>query len=160
MLVLLSGVLVFGQNTPPSTANAKRPAPLLIYGPVKILSDTKGVDFRPYLEGVIHTVRLAWYPLIPASAHVPLMKKGKVSIRFAILKDGKVAGMQYEETTGDVALDRAAYGAITASNPYSPLPSEFDGEYLAVRFTFYYNPDKDGSTPDPASQSSQASPSK
>ena len=41
-----------------------------------------------------------------------------------------------------MALDRAAYGGITASNPFPPLPSEFTGQYLGLRFTFYYNPDK------------------
>jgi len=40
-----------------------------------------------------------------------------------------------------VALDRAAYGGITASNPFPPLPSEFRGSYLELRFNFFYNPD-------------------
>ncbi len=112
-------------------------------GPVEVLSDTMGVDFGPYLQRVVHDVRINWYNLIPESARAPLMKKGKVSIEFAILKDGRVAGMQFvNPTSGDVALDRAAYGGITASNPFPPLPSEFSGQYLALRFTFYYNPDK------------------
>ena len=58
-----------------------------------------------------------------------------------LAKDGKVAGMHYVSGSGDVALDRAAYGGITASNPFPPLPSEFGGQYLGLRFTFYYNPD-------------------
>jgi TonB family protein len=70
------------------------------------------------------------------------MKKGKVSIEFAILKDGKVAGMQLAGTSGDVALDRASWGGITASNPFPPLPNEFGGQYLTLRFHFLYNPDK------------------
>ena len=112
-------------------------------GPLDVLSDTMGVDFGPYLQRVVHQVKMNWYNLIPESARAPLMKKGKVSIEFAILKDGKVAGMRYvDPTSGDVALDRAAYGGITASNPFPPLPTEFGGQYLALRFTFYYNPDK------------------
>jgi TonB family protein len=112
-------------------------------GPVEVLSDTMGVDFGPYLQRVVHDVRINWYNLIPESARAPLMKKGKVSIEFAITKDGKVAGMHYvDPTSGDVALDRAAYGGITASNPFPPLPAEFGGQYLGLRFTFYYNPDK------------------
>jgi TonB family protein len=112
-------------------------------GPLDVLSDTMGVDFGPYLQRVVHDVRVNWYNLIPESARAPMMKKGKVSIEFAILKDGKVAGMRYvDPTSGDVALDRAAYGGITASNPFPPLPTEFGGQYLALRFTFYYNPDK------------------
>ncbi len=43
---------------------------------------------------VLHDVRENWYRIIPESARAPLMKKGKVSIEFAILKDGQVAGLQ------------------------------------------------------------------
>jgi TonB family protein len=111
-------------------------------GPMDVLSDTMGVDFGPYLARVLHDVRENWYRIIPESARAPLMKKGKVSIEFAILKDGQVAGLQIVGSSGDVALDRAAYGGITASKPFPPLPTEFGGQYLALRFHFYYNPEK------------------
>jgi TonB family protein len=107
-----------------------------------ILSDTMGVDFGPYLARVLHDVRENWYNLIPEVARAPLMKRGKVSIDFAILKDGSVAGLRLRGPSGDVSLDRAAWGGITASNPFPPLPSEFGGQYLALRFHFYYNPDR------------------
>lgn len=109
---------------------------------IDILSDTMGVDFGPYLSRVLQSVRENWYNLIPEIARPPLMRKGKVSIEFVILKDGKVAGMRLIGPSGEVALDRAAWGGITASNPFSPLPGEFRGPYLALRFHFYYNPDK------------------
>ena len=111
-------------------------------GPMDILSDTMGVDFGPYLSRVLHDVRQNWYTLIPEIARAPLMKRGKVSIEFAILKDGQVAGLRIMGPSGDVSLDRAAYGGITASNPFPPLPGQFKGDYLALRFHFYYNPDK------------------
>jgi TonB family protein len=116
--------------------------PTKAVGALDVLSDTMGVDFSPYLARVLHDVRENWYRLIPESAQAPLMKKGKVSIEFAILKDGRVTGMQYISGSGDVALDRAAYAGITASNPFPPLPNEFGGQYLALRFHFFYNPDK------------------
>jgi TonB family protein len=107
-----------------------------------VLSDTMGVDFGPYLSRVVQAVRMNWYTLIPEAAQPPLLKKGKVSIEFAILKDGRVAGMRIADASGDVSLDRAAWGGITASNPFAPLPGEFRGPYLALRFHFYYNPDR------------------
>lgn len=116
--------------------------PTAAMGPLDILTDTMGVDFGPYLERVLHDVRLNWYNLIPESARAPIMKKGKVSIEFAIMKDGSVAGMKLISTSGDVALDRGAWGGITASNPFPPLPTEFGGQYLALRFHFFYNPSK------------------
>jgi outer membrane biosynthesis protein TonB len=112
-------------------------------GPMEITTDTQGVDFGPYLQRVLHDVKRNWYNLIPESAMAPLLKKGKLSIEFAIKKDGQIAGMRYVSGSGDVALDRAAYGGITASNPFPPLPGEFGGQYLGLRFTFFYNPDKD-----------------
>jgi TonB family protein len=113
-----------------------------IHSNLDILSDTMGVDFGPYLARVLHDVRINWYNLIPEAARAPLMKKGKVAIEFAILKDGQVAGLRLAGGSGDVSLDRAAWGGITGSNPFPPLPAEFRGSYLALRFHFYYNPDK------------------
>ena len=110
-------------------------------GPYEITSDTMGVDFGPYMQRILHDVKQNWYNLIPESAMPPLLKKGKVSIEFAILKNGQIAGLRYVDGSGDVALDRAAYGGITSSTPFPPLPSEFGGQYLGLRFTFLYNPD-------------------
>jgi len=111
-------------------------------GPYEITSDTMGVDFGPYMQRVLHDVKKNWYEVIPQSAMPPILKKGKVSIEFVILKNGQIAGMRYVSGSGDVALDRAAYGGITSSNPFPPLPREFAGQYLGLRFTFFYNPDR------------------
>ena len=54
--------------------------------------------------------------------------------------DGKVVGMNIESSSGDIALDRAAWGSLTASSPFPPLPSEFHGPYLELLCRFYYNP--------------------
>ena len=109
------------------------------YGMYDILSDTQGVDFGPYLQRILQDVRENWYHLIPPSAE---MKKGKLAIEFVITKDGQVADMKLVASSGDVALDRPAWGSITYSSPFPPLPREFTGPYLSLRFRFYYNPDK------------------
>jgi TonB family protein len=109
-------------------------------GNLDVLSDTMGVDFGPYLQRVLHDVKQNWYNAIPESAQ---MKKGKLSIEFAITKDGRVAGMKLVATSGDTPLDRAAWAGITGSDPFPPLPTEFGGQYLALRFTFFYNPSKE-----------------
>ena len=51
------------------------------------------------------------------------------------LSDGS---LMLEGRSGDVALDRAAWGALTGSN-YPPLPREFHGPYLELRAYFLYN---------------------
>jgi TonB family protein len=127
-------------------------------GPIDVLTDTMGVDFKPYLQKVLHDIRKNWYNLIPEEARAPLMKKGKVTIEFAILKDGTVVGMRLISTSGNVALDRGAWEGITASNPFPPLPTEFGGKYIGLRFGFYYNPDKaELAVSSPASPTGQSS---
>ncbi len=111
-------------------------------GDLEILSDTLGVDFGPYLKRLRQTVQDHWDPLIPVSAMPPEMKKGIVTIEFAILKDGSISGLRVITGSGDVALDRAAYGAITYSVPLPHLPAQFAGDYLLLRAKFFYNPDK------------------
>jgi TonB family protein len=108
-------------------------------GGIEVLSDTQDTDFAPYLKPLLQRVRKNWNRLIPDEAR---MKKGKLAIEFAITTDGKVADMRRIATSGNIALDRAAWGSITTSNPFPPLPTEFNGSYLALRMRFYYNPDK------------------
>ncbi len=109
---------------------------------IDILSDPMGVDFGPYLSRVQQKVRDNWYTVIPQVARPPEMKQGAVGIDFVVLKDGSISGMKLTRKSGDVALDRAAWWGITASDPFPPLPSEFRGSYLALRLHFYYNPER------------------
>jgi TonB family protein len=130
------------QEPKPSTpsqieeAAKKPPSQQDSFWPVEVLSDTRGVDFNPYLSRVIDTVKEVWYRLIPESLAT---KQGKVVLEFTILKDGSVAGLKVVKSSGEIALDRPAYGSITSSSPFPPLPSEFTGPYLGLRFSFYYN---------------------
>jgi TonB family protein len=108
-------------------------------GKVEILSDTMGVDFGPYMQRIIFDTKRAWYPIIPEAAQPPLLKQGRVGIRFKIMPDGSVKQMILELPSGDVSLDRAAWGGITGASPYPPLPKEFKGQFLELRFFFLYN---------------------
>ena len=125
----------YGQNAP-SQHQAMEVGP-------DILSDTMGVDFGPYMRRVIDATKRSWYPIIPESARPPLDKQGRVGIRFKIYPDGSVKQMILEFPSGDVSLDRAAWGGITGASPYPPLPKEFKGPFLELRFGFYYNLDPD-----------------
>jgi TonB family protein len=105
----------------------------------EILTDTMGVDFGPYMTRIVQIVRQNWYSLMPESVYPPIRKQGKLALEFVILKDGKVSGMALRTPSGDVALDRAAWASITASNPFPPLPKEFPGQILGLRFYYFYN---------------------
>ena len=102
-----------------------------------ILSDTRGVDFGPYLARIVYIVRRNWYSVIPESAR--LGEKGRVGIVFEILKDGSVPQLRLVASSGSDPLDRAAVAGIRASIPFPPLPSEFTGRHLVLQFIFLYN---------------------
>ena len=105
----------------------------------EILTDTMGVDFGPYLTRIVAIVKQNWYNLMPPSVYPPILKQGKLAIEFVILKDGKVSNMAIRTSSGDVPLDRAAWASITASTPFPPLPKEFPGQILGLRFYYFYN---------------------
>jgi TonB family protein len=102
-----------------------------------VTSDTKGVDFGPYLTTVKRSIRKSWYSLVPASA---IAKRACVAVQFKLSPDGRIAEMQYESISGDVTLDHAAWGGVMAAEPFPPLPREFKGDHLTLRFDFFYNP--------------------
>lgn len=105
----------------------------------QILSDTQGVDFNPYIQRLLATLKRNWIAVMPESALMG--DKGVVYTTFQINPDGSVAPPDptMERTSGKDALDTAAMSAIRASNPFEPLPSQFHGPYLRLRIVFLYN---------------------
>jgi TonB family protein len=103
----------------------------------RILSDTRGYDFGPYMNQVVNRVRYNWYTLIPEIAR--LGKRGKVVLIFTITKSGTIANLRLAANSGTQALDNAAVGSIQLSNPFAQLPANFDGDHLDLQFTFLYN---------------------
>jgi TonB family protein len=108
-------------------------------GPVEILSDTQGVDFNDYLHRIYYIVKGNWFAVMPSS--VQLGDNGEVSLVFKIYPNGSV--VQSDPTlvygSGKEPLDRAAVSSIRASNPFPPLPNQFHGPYLELRYTYCYN---------------------
>ena len=109
-------------------------------GGIEVLSDTQGVDFNGWLQRWHRETERTWDPLIPDEVNPPILKSGMVAIRFKVLPNGRLmdGSLVLEGRSGDVALDRAAWGALTGSN-YPPLPRDFHGPYLELRAYFLYN---------------------
>jgi TonB family protein len=104
---------------------------------LELLSDPKGVDFRPYLIRILASVKRNWLAVIPESAK--LGRRGRVAIQFVIARDGSVPRLVIASASGADALDRAAVAGISASNPFPPLPAEFKGPDIRLQFVFLYN---------------------
>lgn len=113
------------------------PSPGVQGSALELKSDPLGVDFRPYLAQILQTIRRNWYAVMPES--VKLGRRGKVGLLFAITPDGKVSKVTWAGQSGVEALDRAAVAAISASNPFPPLPPEFKGERVVLQLNFAYN---------------------
>ena len=109
-------------------------------GGVEVLSDTQGVDFNNWLIRWHRETEHTWDPLIPDEVNPPILKQGQVQIRFKVLPNGRLmdGSLVLEGRSGDTALDRAAWGALTGSN-YPPLPRDFHGPYIELRAVFMYN---------------------
>jgi len=109
------------------------------YGGMEMLTDPQGVDFQSYLQRVYVTVKRNWFAVMPAS--VELGEKGIVVLTFRIMRDGTVPSNEPEiqANSGKEPLDRAAYSSVRASNPFEPLPGQFKGPYIELRYRYYYN---------------------
>jgi hypothetical protein len=109
-------------------------------GGVQVLSDTQGVDFSSWLARWHYDTERTWDPLIPDEVNPPINKSGAVAIEFKVLPNGRLMpnSVHLVGRSGDTALDRAAWGALTGSS-YPPLPSDFHGPYLELRAYFLYN---------------------
>jgi TonB family protein len=104
---------------------------------LQLLSDPKGVDFKPYMIQVLMAVRRNWLSILPESAR--LGRRGRVVIQFAIDRTGAVPKVVIAEGAGTDALDRAAVAAISASVPLPALPAEYKGDQIRLQLAFSYN---------------------
>ncbi|MGI4831011.1 MAG: TonB family protein [Janthinobacterium lividum] len=106
---------------------------------VDILSDTHGVDFNPYLHGILNKIYGQWVGLLPEEAHKPTLAKGETDVRFTISPDGNIASMHLDANTHDDQLNHAAWGAISGAQQFPPLPAAFTGPNLELRIHFRVN---------------------
>ncbi len=58
---------------------------------------------------------------------------------FTIAKTGVVTSPRIVVNSGENPLDRAAFGSITASNPFARIPPDFVGDHIDLQITFLYN---------------------
>lgn len=109
------------------------------YGGLEMLTPDQGVDFNSYLQRVYVTVKRNWFAIMPES--VELGERGIVVLTFKIMRNGSVPTDEpmINRNSGKEPLDRAAYSSIRASNPFEPLPAQFNGPYIELRYTYLYN---------------------
>jgi TonB family protein len=97
--------------------------------------DTKWYDWGPYAREMLRRIKLHWD--VPSLAR--LGWKGKVTIRYFILEDGRVEGAHIVSVSGVPPFDNAALQAILTSSPFRPLPKDLNSRREGVTVTFFYN---------------------
>jgi protein TonB len=110
--------------------------------------DTSWYDWGDYADAMVRRIKLHWH------APMDLMylgAKGKVTIRFFIMADGTVSGVQLLRPSDHPPYTSAAMQAILTSNPFRPLPKDLlrqvpgkDREGVVVTFFYNLRPGKDG----------------
>lgn len=132
-VLLLLGASISAQQ---GQSSAKSPRQM----GVVILSDTQGVDFSEYVIHMVQPIRTNWYAKMPEEAKQPKTEKGKVSVRFGVLKSGALDEVPTVEVSSrNKLLDDAAVAAVRAATPFERLPESFRGPKMEVRLTFLYN---------------------
>ena len=94
-----------------------------------------GERYGSYVESITRRISENWLQsMIAANVNTA----PRIYVSFDILRDGTIMNEQIEESSGIPTLDRSAMRAIFASNPLTPLPGDFRGRSVSVRFWFEY----------------------
>jgi TonB family protein len=102
-----------------------------------ILSDTRGVDFGPWLRLIYFRVKDNWHAVIPE-----LIRSGtqaKVVVIFDIRKNGRIENLQVVRSSGLPPYDRAAVSSLKLSEPFPNFPISFSGDRITLQFSYFYN---------------------
>ncbi|MGZ6970217.1 MAG: energy transducer TonB [Thermoanaerobaculia bacterium] len=97
--------------------------------------DTVGYDWGAYAAEMIRKIKRNWD--VPALARYGV--RGRITIRFFILKDGRVEAETILSSSGHPPFDNASFQAIARSSAFRPLPDDLGHDREGVTVTFFYN---------------------
>jgi TonB family protein len=136
------------QDDETSEDDAETPR-LMSTGPVRevsllarmtMLTNPQGVDFASYLsKEVIPKVQQEWGARVQRVGLALATKRATAVLEFAIEKDGSVTGVELKQSTQEPKLDDAVREAIREASPFAPLPPNFRGKAITLRFNADYN---------------------
>jgi TonB family protein len=85
--------------------------------------------FTYYIERMLALIESRWYkPAAPPQT--------RAVVRFRIHRDGRLEGIELEQSSGLPSFDRAALRALYAANPLPPLPPAYGKQSLTVHLSF------------------------
>jgi TonB family protein len=139
IIAALAAELLFFGIGAPAWPQAPDRAPAGNSIAIQTLSDTEGVDFRPYIESMSSKIKEQWLKRMPEEARMGEQAKMTVAISIMPSGDLSLEGVRIETGSGRRELDKAGALAIQNSVPFRPLPSNFHGASLRIRVSLFYN---------------------
>ena len=94
--------------------------------------DSKKPDWTPYMEYLKQTIRANWNP-------PKIAPYREFMTTITINRDGKLINCKIKESSGVEEVDNSALEAIAKSAPFKPLPEDFTGETVSIKFAFDKN---------------------
>src|SRR5512136_1469633 len=92
-----------------------------------------GFPFTYYLQIISDRITANWFgSLVDPGGEGQFQSQ----VGFKIYRNGQVADVKVEVSSGVEAFDLSAQRAIQTSAPFPPLPSEYDGQYLIIHLIF------------------------
>ena len=89
-----------------------------------------------YVQAVKNRISNNW---LVSTISPSLSAAPRVYVTFNILRDGTIADVQVEQSSGLPEVDRSALRAVLASNPLAPLPPDYSGNRISVKFFFDFH---------------------
>lgn len=115
---------------------AKNSRPMLVES-MEISGVRNKRGWGEFAAAFLGTTSRAWLAAIPPAA---VTDKGKVTIGFAMHRDGTLEGAPVvERSSGDASIDAATREAIAKSAPFKALPGKYKKDAARLRVTFEYD---------------------
>ncbi|MGH7495653.1 MAG: hypothetical protein ACREOO_25105 [bacterium] len=99
--------------------------------------NTYAWNYAPYLLWLKKRIQSNIYPP-PAFTHMGLIS-GQTRLRFRILRDGTLQGLELLEYNGHMSLMQTSMRAVEVSIPFKKLPEDFPEDYLEITAQFEYS---------------------
>ncbi len=97
--------------------------------------NTKSYKYISYFTHIKRKIELVWeYPRAAAE----MGQEGRLTLRFTILKDGRLAGVWLVQSSGYRLLDQEAIRAVKAAAPFNPIPDRLKTDHLNIMANFTY----------------------
>ena len=93
---------------------------------------------NPYHSMIRRKIESTWY--YPQEAREKELQ-GKLSLKFSILADGSLTGLQLIQSSGFLALDDGALKSVLYAAPFSPIPKKMGIDKLNIIVTYEYRID-------------------